>query len=133
MSDDLSKKSKLYIKIYLWTSVSFNKAKAYRKLLPHVVKPEDAFVDRGYRGKENHPKDTRIFIFGTKRLPDTLKKLLRARSGIEPIIGHLKEDHGLSRNHLLGKAGDMINAVLTGCAFNLRKIMRLLPPATTTA
>ncbi len=97
------------------------------------VKAEDAFVDKGYRGKENHPKDTRIFISGTKRLPDTLKKLLRARSGIEPIIGHLKEDHGLSRNHLLGKTGDMINAVLTGCAFNLRKIMRLLPMVTAIA
>ena len=65
---------------------------------------------------------------GAKRIPRSLKKLLRARSGIEPIIEHLKEDHGLARNHLLGKVGDMINAVLTGCAFNLRKIMRLLNP-----
>lgn len=91
------------------------------------VKVEDAFVDRGYRGKDNHPKDTRIFVAGTKRLPFSLKKLLRARSGIEPIIGHLKEDHRLNRNYLLGKTGDMINAALTGCAFNLKKIMRLLP------
>ena len=93
------------------------------------VKVEDAFVDRGYRGKENHPKNTRVFVTGTKRLPLSLKKLLRARSGIEPIIGHLKEDHGLDRNYLLGKTGDMINAVLTGCAFNLKKIMRLMPVA----
>ena len=91
------------------------------------VKIEDAFADRGYRGKENHPEDTRIFISGAKRLPISLKRLLRARSGIEPIIGHLKEDHRLDRNYLLGKTGDMVNAVLTGCAFNLRKIMRLLP------
>lgn len=91
------------------------------------VKVEDAFVDRGYRGKENHPKDTRIFLSGMKRLPVSFKKLLRARSGIEPVIGHLKEDHGLDRNYLFGKTGDMINAVLTGCAFNLKKIMRLLP------
>ena len=91
------------------------------------VKAEDAFVDRGYRGKENHSYGTRIFVSGAKRLPIALKKLLRARSGIEPIIGHLKEDHRLDRNYLLGKTGDMINAVLTGCAFNLRKIMRLMP------
>ncbi|TAK76882.1 MAG: hypothetical protein EPO11_03460 [Gammaproteobacteria bacterium] len=58
---------------------------------------------------------------------EAFKKLLRARSGIEPIIGHLKADHRLDRNYLLGKTGDMINAVLTGCAFNLKKIMRLLP------
>lgn len=93
------------------------------------IKVEDAFVDRGYRGKENHPKSTRVFISGMKRLPLSLKKLLRARSGIEPVIGHLKEDHGLDRNYLLGKTGDMINAILTGCAFNLKKIMRLLPDA----
>lgn len=95
------------------------------------VKIEDAFADRGYRGKENHPSDVRVFISGTKRLPIALKKLLRARSGIEPIIGHLKEDHRLDRNYLLGKVGDMVNAVLTGCAFNLRKIMRLLPAPVT--
>jgi len=94
---------------------------------------KEAFVDRGYRGKNNHPSDTRVFISGTKRLPMTLKKLLRARSGIEPIIGHLKEDHGLARNYLLGEVGDKINAVLTGCAFNLRKIMRLLPTTMATA
>ena len=91
------------------------------------IKVEDAFADRGYRGKDNHPENTRVFISGAKRLPLVLKKLLRARSSIEPIIGHLKEDHRLDRNYLLGKTGDMINAVLTGCAFNLRKIMRLLP------
>ena len=90
------------------------------------VKIEDAFADRGYRGKENHPEGTRIFISGTKRLPIALKKLLRARSAIEPIIGYLKEDHRLDINYLLGKTGDMINAILTGCAFNLKKIMRLL-------
>lgn len=91
------------------------------------VKIEDAFVDRGHYGKKNHPNGAHVLISGAKRLPIALKKLLRARSGIEPIIEHVKENHGLGRNYLLGKAGDMINAVLAGCAFNLRKIMRLLP------
>lgn len=54
------------------------------------------------------------------------KKLLKGRSGTEPIIGHLNEDHRLSRNYLLGKARDKINAILSGCVFNLRKIMRLM-------
>jgi len=90
------------------------------------IKAKDAFVDKGYRGKENYPDDVNVYVSGTKRLPQFLKKLLRGRSGIEPIIGHLKEDHRLDRNHLLGKTGDKINAVLAGCAFNLRKIMRLI-------
>jgi len=65
-------------------------------------------------------------LAGTKRLPKFLKKLLRGRSGIEPIIGHLKEEHKLKRNYLLGKIGDKINALFAGAAFNLRKIIRLI-------
>jgi IS5 family transposase len=89
-------------------------------------KIEYAFADKGYKGNEHHPEDIKIFISGKKNLPKPFKKLLKGRSGIEPIIGHLKEDHRLSRNYLLGKVGDKINAILSGCAFNLRKIMRLM-------
>ena len=39
-------------------------------------------------------------------------------------IQHLKQEHGLERNHLLGQEGDRINALLTGCGFNLRKLWR---------
>ena len=31
----------------------------------------------------------------------------------------------MGRNFLLGKIGDRVNAILSGCAFNLRKIMNL--------
>jgi IS5 family transposase len=87
------------------------------------VKIEYAFADKSYRGKEHHPKDVEIFISGKKNLPLRFKKLLKGRSAIEPVIGHLKNDHKLGRNYLLGKIGDKINAILSGCAFNLRKII----------
>lgn len=91
------------------------------------VKPKEAYVDRGYKGHENYPQDVQVFVSGkTKGLSIGVKKLLRARSAIEPIIGHAKYDHGLARNYLLGTVGDKINAILVGCAFNLRKMMRLL-------
>ena len=91
------------------------------------VKPNQAFVDRGYKGSEHYPEGVEVFVSGkTRGLTQGLKKLLRARSAIEPIIGHAKYDHGLDRNYLLGTVGDKINAVLAGCAFNLRKMMRLL-------
>jgi len=90
------------------------------------VKIKLAFADKSYRGKDHHPEGVNIFISGKKNLPVRLKKLLKARSGIEPIIGHLKNDHKLGRNYLLGKAGDKINAVLSGCAFNLNKIMNFI-------
>jgi IS5 family transposase len=87
------------------------------------AKIEQAFADKRYRGKEHHPNNIKIFISGRKNLPVSIKKLLKQRSGIEPIIGHLKQDHRLDRNYLLGKIGDKINALLTGCGFNLRKIL----------
>jgi len=37
----------------------------------------------------------------------------RKRLGIEPVIGRLKEDNKLCRNHLLGKMGDYINGLLS--------------------
>jgi transposase, IS5 family len=40
------------------------------------------------------------------------------------VIGHTKHDHGMERNHLLGTAGDRINALLSGCAWNLKKLWR---------
>jgi len=90
------------------------------------VKIEDAFADKSYRGSKYHPEDVNVYISGRKNLPRQLSKLLKGRSGIEPIIGHLKNDHRLSRNYLLGKAGDSINAILSGCAFNLRKMLNLI-------
>jgi transposase, IS5 family len=94
-----------------------------------AVKPEAAFVDRGFRGATHHPKDVTVYVSGRKRLTRTLKALLRRRSAIEPVIGHLKDDHGLERNHLLGREGDRINAMLTGCGFNLRKLWRCFKAA----
>lgn len=92
------------------------------------TRAKDAFVDQGYKGKHNHPDDVNVYVTGRKGLKGTLKKLLRARSGIEPVIGHVKHDHRMDRNYLHGKEGDKINAVLSGCAFNLKKILRMIAP-----
>lgn len=90
------------------------------------TKIEQVFADKAYRGKEHHPDGIKVYISGRKNLPISIKKLLKGRSGIEPIIGHLKQDHRLDRNYLLGKIGDKINAVLAGCGFNLRKILNCI-------
>ncbi len=86
------------------------------------VRPQAAFVDRGFKGTTHHPAGVAVYVSGRKRLQRTLKALLRRRSAIEPVIGHLKGEHKLDRNHLLGQEGDRINALLTGCGFNLRKL-----------
>lgn len=88
------------------------------------VKAKEAFVDKGYRGSEHHPEGVRVYLSGRKNLSRRLKAMLKRRSAIEPVIGHTKHDHGMERNHLLGRAGDRINAMLSGCAWNLRKLWR---------
>ncbi|HEX9778486.1 MAG TPA: hypothetical protein VGA63_10100, partial [Geopsychrobacteraceae bacterium] len=42
----------------------------------------------------------------------------------EPIIGHMKQDNRMDRNYLKGTDGDKMNAILAGCGFNFRKLLR---------
>jgi transposase, IS5 family len=86
---------------------------------------ERGFVDRGYRG--HGVTDSKILISGRRRgLTPQMKKELKRRSAIEPVIGHMKEDGKLGRNHLLGEIGDKINALLCGAGHNIRIILRKL-------
>lgn len=91
------------------------------------VRVKDAFVDKGYRGQAHHPTHIRVFISGRRRLPKSLKVLLRRRSAVEPIIGHTKHDHRMDVNLLKGPLGDKINVLLAAAAFNLRKTLRGFP------
>lgn len=87
----------------------------------------DAYCDRGYRGATKTAREgVTVHLAGGKRtgLTRSQKKWLKRRSAIEPIIGHLKAEHGMGRNHLLGEEGDRINALLSGCGFNMRKLLR---------
>lgn len=88
------------------------------------VRPEAAFVAKGFRGQRYHPKAVAVYIAGRRNLTPQLSKLLKRRAAIEPVIGHTKHDHGMSRNYLLGKVGDRINALLSGAAWNLKKLWR---------
>ena len=88
-------------------------------------KPEFAFVDRGYRG--HGVENVKVFISGARRgVTRTIAKLLRRRSAIEPMIGHMKNDGRLTRCPLKGTDGDAIFAVLCGCGHNIRMILRHL-------
>jgi len=88
-------------------------------------KPEFAFVDRGYRG--HGVENIKVFISGARRgITRTIAKLLRRRSAIEPMIGHMKNDGRLTRCTLKGTEGDAVFAVLCGCGHNIRMILRHL-------
>jgi transposase, IS5 family len=86
------------------------------------------FVDRGYRGVKE--------VLGTKIIiPDApnkertpcekqkLRKGFKRRAAIEPKIGHLKQDHRLSRNFYKGINGDNNNVMLAAAAMNFKRMM----------
>ena len=84
--------------------------------------PKIALADRGYRGVEP-PEGTRLLISHTRRLPRRLKKLLKRRQVVEPMIGHMKSDGLLGKNWLKGALGDAMHAILCGAGHNLRLIL----------
>ena len=87
---------------------------------------ERAYVDKGYRGHDA-PKPYRVFRSGQKRgVHGQIKKELRRRSAIEPVIGHCKMDGHLGRNFLKGRRGDHINAIMSAVGYNLRLILKWL-------
>jgi IS5 family transposase len=89
---------------------------------------KQVFVDRGYKG--HGITDTNIYLAGQKRgITPTLKRKLKRRSAIEPVIGHLKSDHRMGTNYLLGKSGDKINAICSAIGFNLKKILGMIAVA----
>lgn len=87
-----------------------------------------AFTDKGYRG-HNAPPDYkfRVFIAGQKRrVTPKIKREMRRRSAVEPVIGHLKAEHRMGRNYLWYRQGDAINAVLAAAGYNFRLLIRWL-------
>lgn len=89
------------------------------------TRPERCFVDRGYKG--HGIEDAQVYIAGQKRgLTRALRRALKRRNAIEPIIGHTKHDGLMGRNYLKGASGDAMNAILAAAGHNLRIILRKL-------
>jgi IS5 family transposase len=47
---------------------------------------------------------------------------------VEPVIGHVKNEHRMERNYLAGRAGDTANAVLAAAGYNFRRLKRRWRP-----
>ena len=91
-------------------------------------RPGHAYCDKGYKGVPTVLNNTEIHLTNKKKksMKASEWKWYRRRSGIEPIIGHAKQDHRMDRNYLKGEEGDKINAILAGCGFNIRKLLRAI-------
>jgi len=83
-------------------------------------------ADAGYRG-HNAPLSHkfRVFTAGQKRrVTPAIKREIRRRSAVEPVIGHIKAEHRMGRNHLAGKRGDAVNAILAAAGYNFSLLLR---------
>ena len=90
------------------------------------IEPERIYVDKGYQGHD-YPKRLRVFKSGQKRgVTGAIKRELKRRSVIEPVIGHVKHEHRLNRNYLYGILGDKMNALLAAAGYNFRLILKWL-------
>jgi IS5 family transposase len=85
-------------------------------------------ADAGYRGgNAPAPYDLRVFTSGQKRrMTDAIKRTMRRRAAVEPVIGHMKSDHRMNRNFLAHATGDAINAVRAAVGNNFRRLLNWL-------
>ena len=88
------------------------------------IKIQQATCDQGYRG--HGVEDTNVMIVPQRKnkAGKAIRHWWRRRNAIEPIIGHSKSDHRLNRNQLAGELGDQLNAILSACGFNIKKLIR---------
>ena len=81
-------------------------------------------VDKGYRG-HNYPNKFRVWLSGqVRRVTKTIRREMKRRAAVEPVIGHLKAEHRMERNYLKGRAGDRANAVLAAAGYNFSLLIR---------
>jgi IS5 family transposase len=83
------------------------------------------YVDKGYRGHGLAAPEIHFTQSPGQRSP-TVKRELRRRAAVEPIIGHAKSDGLLERNRFAGARRDAINAVLVGAGHNIRLLLAWL-------
>ncbi len=87
-------------------------------------RPKTVVVDKGYAGVKI--EGVEILRSGQRRVTRTMKAMIKRRSAIEPVIGHMKMDGRLDRNPLKGVLGDALHAVMCGAGHNMRMLLRKL-------
>ena len=92
------------------------------------VELERIIADAGYKG-HNAPLSHKFKVFTTgqkHRMTPAIKREMRRRAAIEPVIGHIKTEHRMGRNYLAHTPGDAINAILAAAGYNFRLLLTWL-------
>src|SRR5262245_403409 len=83
-------------------------------------------VDKGYRG-HNHTQKFRVWISAqARRVTAPIRREMRRRAAVEPVIGHIKAEHRMGRNYLKGRCGNRINAVVAAAGYKFSLLVRWL-------
>ena len=102
-------------------------------IIPDMEKTIGAGLDRivadaGYRG-HNAPLSHKFKVYTSgqkRRITPAIKREMKRRAAVEPVIGHIKNEHRMSRNYLAHEQGDAINAILAAVGYNFRLLLRWL-------
>lgn len=101
-----------------------------RSLLQEVQgapRVKTVLTDLGYRGVDADVAPVQLVHRGkSKTLSNKQRRRLKRRQANEPIIGHVKHDHGMRRCWLKGQTGDAVHAVLCAAGYNLRRLLRAI-------
>jgi IS5 family transposase len=99
---------------------------AIEQLIGNTI--ERLHTDAGYRG-HNAPPDYKFKIYTSKqkrRVTPQIKREMRRRAAVEPVIGHTKNEHRMDCNYLAGRNGDANNAILAAAGYNFRRLIKWL-------
>jgi len=83
-------------------------------------------ADAGYKG---HNAELRhkfcVFTSGQRRrVTPAIKRQMKRRAAVEPVIGHIKSGHRMGRNYLAHAQGDAVNPILAAAGYNFRLILK---------
>ena len=59
-----------------------------------------------------------------RRVTKTIRREMKRRAAVEPVIGHVKGEHRMDRNYLKGHDGDRANAVLSAAGYDFAQLLR---------
>jgi transposase, IS5 family len=66
----------------------------------------------------------RVYVSEQRRgVTKVIKRDLRRRAAVEPVIGHMKNEHRMNRNYLAGSPGDANNAILAAIGYNFARLL----------
>jgi len=87
-------------------------------------KPARAYVDRGYRRHGVDREGLEVHVSHMRGIASpTIRRELRRRNAIEPVIGHMMQDGHLESNALKGTKGDVTHVLLCAIGHNLRLLL----------